>query len=91
MEAIMKDVTQIKEILKEHNNLKQVMTKMVCQKYNLEDVDIICVNLQDDVKYGHIFVGTYMKHSNLTSMNHYRFYITLDEYLNFIDKEQDNV
>lgn len=87
----MKDVTQIKETLKEHNNLKQVMKKMICQKYNLEDVDIICVNLQDDVKYGHIFVGTYMKHSNFLPRNYTRFYITLDEYFNFIDKEQNNV
>lgn len=87
----MEDVTQIKQMLKEHNNLMQVMKKMICQKYNVEDVDIICVNLQDSIEFGHIFVGTFAKHSNFVSMNAHRFYITLDEYFNFIDKEQDNV
>lgn len=87
----MKDVTQIKQMFNKYNNLTQVMKKMICQKYNVEDVDIICVNLQDSIEYGYIFVGTFTKHSNFVSMNYHRFYITLDEYFNFIDKEQDNV
>lgn len=85
------EVIQIKRILKEHNNLMQVMRKMVCQRHNVEDVDIICVNLQESIEFGHIFVGTYAKHSNFKSMNFTRFYITLDEYFDFINKEQNNV
>lgn len=87
----MKDITQIKQMLDEYNELSQVIEKMICQRYNVEDIDVICVYLQDSREFGHIFVGTFQKHSNFLPTNVKRFLIPLDEYFNFIDKEQDNV
>jgi hypothetical protein len=36
-------------------------------------------------------MGTYQKHNAYLPTNIKRYSITLDEYFNFIDKEQDNV
>lgn len=86
----MRDVAQIKHILDEYNELSQVIEKMICQKHNIEDIDITCIYLQDSREFGHIFVGTFQKHNVFLPTNVKRFYIPLDEYFKFIDKEQNN-
>lgn len=86
----MKGIKRIKRILDEYNELSQVIEKMICQKHNIEDIDIICIYLQDSREFGYVFVGTFQKHSVFLPTNVKRFYIPFDEYVKFIDKEQNN-
>jgi hypothetical protein len=87
----MRDITQLKQTLDGYNELSEKVNELVCKKYKVTDIDIVCVYLYKLSSGEDVLMGTYQKHNAYLPTNIKRYSITLDEYFNFIDKEQDNV